>query len=765
MLKKKEVFSKTKNVNRFNLLIYLLLVIGVFLLLYRFPLRIDFTSNQNFTLSDASKNLVRGLNDPVRIKVFISDNLPPPLNDMEISLRDVLEEYNGVGGDKFTYVFYNIDEKKESESLEVRENLELASQYGIAPQQIQSFDKDEVKLVKVYLGLVLEYGDSIEKIPFVTSSDSLEYQITEIINNLTRKNDKILGLTSNIEVTLYLNDEFVTLGRYFGIDGLGEVSELVTKAIDEVKRDNFNKVDFAIKSSITPADTTLLNADRVRRYPWPAFSIENGGDFSAGVGYAAITVRLEDKVGVIELLRPETRLQLTGQGLEQVATYVLIDLNEGLQEEVNGTIETILEVNQKIAYLSSKGTVELTRSGAPNTPAFLGGNQQAEGANFYNALARTYSVEEIDLKDLTDKYNSLIIAGASEEFSDHDLFVIDQFLMKGKSIIVFQDSFINEGQNLPFQQNQPPRFVENKNRLNELLEHYGLNQGKSIVLDKKSFLSRQQNPNGAVQELKIYFAPIVQNIDNDFAVLANVKQFITLQNSPLSLNEENLKKHENVETYSLYSSSVDSWLMKDNIVLIPQALIPPADEASYRAESLAYLVEGEFESFFKDKPIPPRQENEEDGSEASAGDLAENGEPQGAQAGLAQDEIQEIVERGERGRILLISSSQVIKNNIFGGEAQLANSIYILNLVDYLNNREDWGIMRSKRQYFNPLEDFDEKATFFKRFLTNRDLIKFFNIVGLPLFVAVFGFAAFSLRKVKKNRLASAQQSKAKQSE
>ena len=41
---------------------------------------------------------------------------------------------------------------------------------------------------------------------------------------------------------------------------------------------------------------------------------------------------------------------------------------------------------------------------------------------------------------LPDTVNCLVIPGPKEKFSDYDLFQIDQFLMKGKSLAIFMDS-------------------------------------------------------------------------------------------------------------------------------------------------------------------------------------------------------------------------------------------------------------------------------------------------------------------------------------
>ena len=56
--------------------------------------------------------------------------------------------------------------------------------------------------------------------------------------------------------------------------------------------------------------------------------------------------------------------------------------------------------------------------------------------------------------------------------------------------------------------------------------------------------------------------------------------------------------------------------------------------------------------------------------------------------------------------------------------------MFIANIIDALNNRDEIAVMRSKKQRFNPL---DETSGLTKT------SIKTFNIAGLPAIVVIFG--------------------------
>jgi hypothetical protein len=67
-----------------------------------------------------------------------------------------------------------------------------------------------------------------------------------------------------------------------------------------------------------------------------------------------------------------------------------------------------------------------------------------------------------------------------------------------------------------------------------------------------------------------------------------------------------------------------------------------------------------------------------------------------------------------------------------------------MNVLDYLNNREDIAIMRSKHQRFNLLEDTKSGTKAFS---------KTFNIIGLPILMILFGIGVWFDRKNRKRKI------------
>jgi hypothetical protein len=67
-----------------------------------------------------------------------------------------------------------------------------------------------------------------------------------------------------------------------------------------------------------------------------------------------------------------------------------------------------------------------------------------------------------------------------------------------------------------------------------------------------------------------------------------------------------------------------------------------------------------------------------------------------------------------------------------------------MNVLDFLNNREEIAVMRSKVQHFNPLRDTGTGT---------RTFVKSLNIVGPPVLVVLFGLIVWLHRHSRKKRI------------
>jgi ABC-type uncharacterized transport system involved in gliding motility auxiliary subunit len=212
-----------------------------------------------------------------------------------------------------------------------------------------------------------------------------------------------------------------------------------------------------------------------------------------------------------------------------------------------------------------------------------------------------------------------------------------------------------------------------------------------------------------------------------------------MQISPLALNTEQLEEND-VQATKVFSSSEKSWEMKGRINLNPMFIRPPESPDAYESYPLAYVLEGGFKSYFAGKPIPTKETEAEAAADEKA---AEKAEEEGVDLSMVEAEG-EIISEGKPGKIFVIASAEILKNNMIDREGRTPNAMFVMNVIDYLNNRTDIALMRSKQQRFNPL---NETGAGTKAF------VKWFNIIGLPVIVMLFGLLVWFVRHNRKKRI------------
>jgi len=159
-----------------------LLLTGIIILLNvlsgRFFVRLDVTQDDRYTLSDATKDVLQGLQEPVTIKAYFTKELPPQLMRAKQEFSDLLVEYarrsNGM-------IMYEFIDPSENEQLEAE-----AQQAGIPPLQAQVRNNDKFEAMVVYLGAIIQMGESApETIPQILENMPLEYYLTSAIKKVS----------------------------------------------------------------------------------------------------------------------------------------------------------------------------------------------------------------------------------------------------------------------------------------------------------------------------------------------------------------------------------------------------------------------------------------------------------------------------------------------------------------------------------------------------------------------------------------------------
>jgi ABC-2 type transport system permease protein len=687
--------------------------------------RVDLTGNKIYSLSAVSRKVADTLTEPLTVKVFFTKDLPAPHNNTEMYLRDLLNEYAQHNKKHFKVQFYNVSAETEGMSEKARDNQQTARDYGIHPVQIQILEHDEFKFKQAYMGLVIIHGDIIERIPTITGTEGLEYKLTTTIQKLNHKVSALLALEDKIQIDLVLSSSIYKVASpLMGIKGLDRYPDLIQEMVERLNAQNYGKLSFRRIDPIGDEDQSArLTYPNLMHLTWPEVPKSK---VTAGEGTIGMLLSYKNQAREIPLINV-VRLPIFGE------QYQLTPIDQ-LEEVIGTNLDRLININQELGYLADFGTLSMG-GGGPLGP-------QEESLQQMSALLnKTYTVKAVDLdsQPIPEGLQCLVIARPTEELTAYALYQIDQALMRGTNLALFVDAFeMKQAANMPFMSNQMPTYVPLDTGLEKLLEHYGVRIKRSMVMDEKSYRQRRPPQQGGGEQ-PIYFAPIIEknNITRQLDYLKNIKGLIALEISPLELNEQRISDQK-INAFPLFSSSERSWEMRDQIILNPMFIQPPASNNEMRSRQLAYLLEGSFESYFKGKPMPERPAPmEEDASQDSPPtpqaekELAVQGE------GVRR-------EQGVPAKIFVVASSKMIGDQLMDENGESPNAMFIMNMIDALNGREDIAVMRSKEQRFNPLDPTGPGTKIF---------VKGFNMAGLPLAVIIFGLIVWALRHARARRI------------
>ncbi len=185
------IIKNLKNINLIKLLnlqgiarqtVYLLAIaifVVVNFLLSPISLRLDLSYGKAYTLSSSSQKILKGLDDVINIKFFVSSDLPTRLLPLKNDVTDLLDEYKKDSRGKVNIKI--LDPKKDKNALNE------AKEIGLPEVQFSQLEKDKYAVTTSYFGMVLSYADKKEILPQVTDFDSLEYNLTALIYKLTKK--------------------------------------------------------------------------------------------------------------------------------------------------------------------------------------------------------------------------------------------------------------------------------------------------------------------------------------------------------------------------------------------------------------------------------------------------------------------------------------------------------------------------------------------------------------------------------------------------
>ena len=376
-----------------------------------------------------------------------------------------------------------------------------------------------------------------------------------------------------------------------------------------------------------------------------------------------------------------------------------------------------------IEYELAKAIEDIIAMDLP-TLGIIRGHNELDSADFislYRALDKSYIVKTIDitLADKIPNYDAILLAKPTTQFSVNDKYKIDQYLVNGGSglfmidkIAVNMDSANVGTFSFPYELN-----------IDDLLFKYGVRINNDLIQDFVSgtypIVVGNEGNQPKIQLLQWPYYPVI----NEYSKHATVRN-LDATISRFASSIDTVKAPGITKTLLFSSSPYSKKSMSPTFVdinLMQRELDPKKFITSNI--SMAYLLEGEFTSFFKNKFLPE-------------GESKENFNASG------------------NSKLIVISDGDLAKNDFDPKTGQplplgydpftnqtFANQDLIINLLNYLTRDDGLITARAKQVLIRPLDKVKLKEGKLKW--------QVINLIIPVLLVILFGLLNYWIRKRK----------------
>ncbi len=542
-------------------------------------LRADLTQGRIYSLSDTTVDYLHQLQQPLLIRGYFSKKTHPLLAPLVPQLKNLLREYGIRGGH---HVKVEIVDPQNDPGMAER----AASRYDIKPVPFRVQSKYEASVVNSYFDVLVKYGDQHKVLTFqdliriehgnggnisVVLADP-EYKITSAVQKLVSAYRRGGNIFTSIKRPVTLKAFISAKSRL--PDKLRKLRKDFTGIVAALKKQAGDKLQVDIRD---PGDPTGPQAQKLAGQ----YGIQPLSTNLLGLNPFFFNLVLERGSQQVPVPLPDN---LDKAGLKK-------NLEAGLTRFASGLLNTVA------VYAP------------PGPPSYPGMPPRGGGSHFHlleQALRNKAVVRRTDLKNghLPAGTNLLMVL-APENLSDKQLFTIDQFLMRGGTVVIAASPFhVGIG---PGGLSARPQ----KTGLAKWLSAKGIHIGKKLVLDPRN----AQFPIPVVRHLGgvpvrefrqmnyPYFIDVRQDGMPAHSVITDgLGQLTMTWASPITLAK---KLPGDLKARTLLRSSDGSWLSASTDILpagdTPPWSAPPAHGASH---ILATVVSGRFTSWFKNRSNP-----------------------------------------------------------------------------------------------------------------------------------------------------------------
>ncbi len=432
----------------------------------------------------------------------------------------------------------------------------------------------------------------------IDMTEDKRYSLSEPAKNFL---NKVKDIEGKVFVEVYLDGELPAELRSF--------KELIQEKLENYKEYSNGKIEFKF---IDPKSDGNGKPNELE--------LEI---FNEGKGVKPVEVNYKDNKGVLNVLRvwPGAKMSYNQNGVTKEAYVQFIPPRPGgltNLEMIRGAVDNSFS---DVEYLLAAGVHELILKKKKRI-GFLQGHGELRPEETKAAkllLKNFYYMNEVTINDTLNKLNdfdAIIIADPKKPFSDKDLYVIDQFVMKGGKLMVFMNTLEIPSDSLEI--NLGTHTLRKKVGIENMLFDYGLKINEHLVMDANCFEhiidNRMTKMRQATNKATFPFIQHVMATPSDHPAVKNLNR-ISLK----FVNEVSSSSKSNTNFKSILTSSNNSLASRQAPIVTfvdhknfgePLKLNDTPENEANRL-TLAAEVSGTFTSYFIDKLDPSFANNPE----------------------------------------------------------------------------------------------------------------------------------------------------------
>ncbi len=624
--------------------------------------RADLTQGSVYSISSETKAYLRQLQEPLLIRGYFSAQTHPLLSPLVPRLRDLLKEYEIAGHGQVRVEF--IDPQKEP-ALESEAN----SQYNIKPVPFQTENKYQASVTNSYFNVLVKYGGEFQTLGF---RDLIEIKQEGETNLNVNLRDPEFEITRAIKKVL---DSY---------RGSGDVLSAIP---EPVQLEAFISAEDKL-----PDPLPKLRADLQELID--SYRAASGGKFTAKIvnpdeGGEAAAQKLDKLYGIhplaVGLLNPKQfwfgLVLKSGNKVEKVALPQSLD-KAGLKQNIEAELKRLRPgALRTVALYTPPVTPPMPQFGIEGSggPAFqLLEAKLKENASVEHANLNTGRVPE---------QADILFLAAPSKLGSTELFAVDQFLMKGGTVVVAAS---------PYEVSLTGNLSASKvsTGLEDWLKSHGLGFQDGMVLDKQNSplpIPVEREISGIpVRQIQLLDYPYFADVREDGIAKGDVpalglRQLTLSWATPIAIDAD---KTKDLKVTRLFQSSPESWVSSSTGV-VPDfdahADLGFEEPAQKGRQLLGAMAEGQFKSYFAGKPSPLAKDAKPEEAKSKPGE-----------APVSKDKdkpsITGVIERSpESARIVLIGSGSFLSDDILSLISQVDRTQYLAPL-GFAQNLVDWSL-------------------------------------------------------------------------